>query len=108
MINGRSLLVTLFLAAPVSVMPLLTLSDRLDLIDLFEARMPAQVTNRFGGKTEMTMLSDSLITLRMTEATKLELRLQTDSTIEMSKIIELPDKKLRTVKVFSTNWEKIR
>lgn len=105
---SRTLLVGLFIGAPVSVMPLLTMSDRLDMIDLFEAKMPGQVTNRFGGKSEMTALSDTLIAVRMTEATSLELRLLTDSTVEMTRIIKLPETTMKTVKAFNLNWEEIK
>lgn len=104
----KHFIVTLFLSAPASIIPLLDNTARLDLLDYYEAKMPAKMQNRFGGMTELTHLSDTLIALRMTEASSLELRLQADSTIQMTRIIALPEKELRISKLFSANWEEIK
>lgn len=97
----------LFAAAPLQVIPLLTESDRLDLIDLYEAGMTAQVTNRYGGTSEMTMLSDTLVAVRMTDVSTLELRLKEDSLIEVKHTVTLPEQSYSTVRLYTTEWELI-
>ena len=44
---------------PDSIMPLLTKNDRLDFIDYLASNMKAEVTNRLGGKSEMTTISNN-------------------------------------------------
>lgn len=104
----HSFLASLFVAAPLTVLPLLDESARLDLIDLYEANMPAQVTNRHGGMTEMTMLSDTLIALRMTEVSTLEMRLMEDSTIELRHCIALPEHVCTRQQRYTADWQEIK
>lgn len=104
----KSFIVALFTAAPLSIMPLLTQSERLDLVDLYEANMQAQVQNRFGGMTELTALSDTLIALRMTEVSTLEMRLRPDSIIELRHSVALPEYIKTTTRYFTTDWQKVK
>lgn len=97
----------LFAAAPMQVIPLLDESARLDLIDLYEANMPAQVTNRFNGMTEMIMLSDTLIALRLTEVSTLEMRLTADSIIELRHCIALPEHVCTEVHQYTPDWQEL-
>lgn len=100
-------LAALFVAAPVSVMPLLDKGARLDLIDLAEANMEAQAGNRFGGVTRMTHLSDTLISLQLTEVSTMDIRLLPDSTIEVTHCVKLPEH-VNTVKHrYDTDWKKV-
>ena len=48
---------TFFKNMPDSLSPLLTAVNRADCIDFLESKMKAEVTNRFGGKSEMTELA---------------------------------------------------
>lgn len=100
-------LATLFVAAPMEIIPLLDRNARLDLVDYFEAGQTARVENRLGGNTEMTVLSDTLLALRMTEVSTIELRLTSDSTIELSHIYTLPERTITTRRCFTTEWEGI-
>lgn len=84
-------LVTLFFSAPLSVVPLLDSSARMDMVDLFEAGQPAQVGNRYGGVSEMTVLTDSLILLRLTDVSTMELRLLPDTTLSVRHTVTTPD-----------------
>lgn len=64
-----------FLQLPDSLCPLLTEVNRADCIDFLDSGMKAQVTNRFGGKSEMTRLTDDYIALQLTELTSWQMKL---------------------------------
>lgn len=68
---------TLFREMPDSILPYLSRNNRLDMIDFMDSNMKAEVTNNFGGKTLMTHLSDSLLSIQLNEACKVELLLLT-------------------------------
>lgn len=104
----RPFLIAQFIAAPISVLPILDVSARLDLIDYFEAGMPAKVENRYAGSTELTALSDSLVALRVTEATTMELRLATDSNIVVKRTYTLPEGDVVTEKLYDKEWKRIK
>lgn len=57
---------TLFVNMPDSVLPLLTPVNRADCIDFLDSQMRAVVTNRLGGKSEMTTLTPTYIRLQLT------------------------------------------
>lgn len=94
----------LFTAAPTEVLPLIDKPSRLDMVDLYEAGMSAVVANRFGGQSELTMLSDTLVALRLTEISTVEMRLLADSTIELRHTYALPEGVQTTKKYYNTNW----
>lgn len=64
-----------FLQLPDSLCPLLTEVNRADCIDFLDSGMKAQVTNRFGGQSEMTRLTDDYIALQLTELTSWQMKL---------------------------------
>ena len=74
---AQSLMRNLFENIPDSVFPLLTRNNRLDMIDFYDNKMSAQVTNRLDGKSELKKMSDSYICLQMTSANREELLLLT-------------------------------
>ena len=89
-------LVTLFFSAPLSVVPLLDSSARMDMVDLFEAGQPAQVGNRYGGVSELSVLTDSLLEIRLTEVSSLELRLLPDTTLSIRHTVVTSDSVVHT------------
>ena len=64
-----------FLQLPDSLCPLLTEVNRADCIDFLESHMKAQVTNRFGGQSEMTRLTDDYIALQVSALTSWQMKL---------------------------------
>lgn len=60
---------------PDSIMPLLTSNDRLDFIDYLDSNMKAEVTNKLGGKSEMTTISNDYAHIRMTANSDMALKL---------------------------------
>ena len=74
----------LFKVMPDSLLPYLTTNNRLDMLDFMEANMKAEVTNRLGGKSEMTLLTDTTLSIRMSEALKVDMLLLKSGTSESS------------------------
>ena len=67
---------------PDSVLALLTKVNRADCIDFREAGMEAKVTNRLGGTTELSTLTDDYALWQYTSASQVEMKLLplTDTT----------------------------
>ena len=57
-----------FINMPDSLMPLLTTVNRADCIDFLGSKMKAEVSNRFGSKSEMTDLSSDYIRMKIGSA----------------------------------------
>lgn len=67
----------LFAEMPDAVVPYLTTNNRLDMLDFMDSNMKAEVTNDLGGKSLMTALSDDSISIRLNEASQLDMLLLT-------------------------------
>lgn len=66
---------TCFKNMPDSICPLLSAVNRADFIDFLESKMKAEVTNNFGGKSEMTELSPDYIRVQMTPQSTWQMKL---------------------------------
>ena len=66
---------TCFTNMPDSLSPLLTAVNRADFIDFLESKMKAEVTNRFGGKSEMTELTPDYIRVQVTPQSSWQMKL---------------------------------
>ena len=66
---------TCFTNMPDSLSPLLTAVNRADFIDFLESKMKAEVTNRFGGKSEMTELTSDYICVQVTPRSSWQMKL---------------------------------
>lgn len=66
---------TCFKNMPDSLCPLLSAVNRADFIDFLESKMKAEVTNSFGGKSEMTELSPDYIRVQMTPQSTWQMKL---------------------------------
>lgn len=64
-----------FINMPDSMSSLLTAVNRADCIDFLESKMKAEVTNRFGGKSEMTELAPDYIRMQMTPKSSWQMKL---------------------------------
>lgn len=64
-----------FINMPDSMSSLLTSVNRADCIDFLESKMKAEVTNRFGGKSEMTELTPDYIRMQMTPQSTWQMKL---------------------------------
>ncbi|MEG1728630.1 MAG: DUF3256 family protein [Bacteroidaceae bacterium] len=64
-----------FTAMPDSLQPLLTKTNRLDLIDFKKSKMKAEVTNNLNGKTELKELTDHYLSLVLTPVSLCEMKM---------------------------------
>ena len=64
-----------FRQMPDSLMPYLTQNNRLDFIDFIDSDMKAEVTNMMGGVSEMTALTDDCLSIRMSDALRVDMLL---------------------------------
>jgi len=60
---------------PDSILPLLTKNDRLDFVDYLDSNMKAEVTNKFGGKSEMTIVTNDYAHIKMTGSSDVSFKL---------------------------------
>ena len=65
----------IFRLMPDSLLPTLSVNNRLDMIDFIDSQMKAEVTNLLGGKSEMTALSDYSLTIRLSDALTVQMLL---------------------------------
>jgi hypothetical protein len=66
---------SVFVMMPDSIAPLFTKVNKEDCIDFLDSGMKAVVTNRFGKKSEMKVLSDDYVLVQSTESSTLEMKL---------------------------------
>ena len=64
-----------FKQMPTSLLPTLSENNRLDMIDFIDSKLKAEVDNIFGGKSEMTALSDDSISIRVSDALRITILL---------------------------------
>ena len=64
-----------FKQMPDSLMPYLSQNNRLDFIDFMDSHMKAAVTNMTGGTSEMTALTDDSLSIRMSDALRVDMLL---------------------------------
>ena len=67
----------IFRQIPDSLTPYLSQNNRLDFIDFMESHMKAEVRNRLGGISEMTALTADSLSIRMSEALRIDMLLLT-------------------------------
>ncbi len=65
----------LFVKMPVELLPLLKENDRLDLIDLYDAKMSTPVTNRLDGKSRMRTLTDDYLLLTLSASSSMQIKM---------------------------------
>jgi hypothetical protein len=63
----------LFTTLPDTILPSLSKNDRLDMVDLIENNMENEVTNRLRGKSRLTMLTDNLAKIQLSELAEVQL-----------------------------------
>ncbi len=66
---------TCFVNMPDSLSPLLSAVNRADCIDFLESNMKAEVTNTFGEKSQMTVLTPDYIRMQMTARSTWQMKL---------------------------------
>ena len=64
---------SLFINAPQDVLPLLGHTERLDLLDLYDYRLKAEVENRLGGRSLLEHKDSCMLRLRVSDAESWEM-----------------------------------
>ena len=97
-----------FREMPDSLMPYLSLNNRLDFIDFIDSDMKAEVHNMLGSTSEMTSMADDSLTIRMSNGLRVDM-LVMDSTVVMVETF-LVDSIYGESKVsyFTTQWQPLQ
>ena len=101
---------TCFKNMPDSICPLLSAVNRADFIDFLESKMKAEVTNSFGGKSEMTELAPDYIHVKMTPQSSWQMKLLpvNDSTKVVCVVSTVCAPACDShVKFYTTDWKEL-
>lgn len=101
---------TCFKNMPDSLCPLLSAVNRADFIDFLESKMKAEVTNNFGGKSEMTELSPDYIRVQMTPQSTWQMKLLpvNDSTKVICTVSTVCAPACDShINFYTTNWKEL-
>lgn len=93
-----------FYTAPVAIIPLLTPSTRMDLIDLHRAKQSAVVENTLGGQTRLRSIGDRDLVVQLTEVSSIRLTLLPDSAVEVHHTFLAPDT-VTISRLYDHNWK---
>ena len=105
-----------FRQLPDSLMPSLSLNNRLDFIDFMDSNMKAAVRNQLGGMSEMTALTDDSLSVRMSDALRVNMLLLTlDEPVDtIRQVVVFAETFLTdsvygetTVKFYTPDWQLI-
>ena len=100
----------LFIAMPDSLVPSIEINRRKDLIDLMHAGQKAEIVTKLGGKAEMTLLQDSLLSIDLSKRSKMEIRWYdttgNDTIIALVNTVYAPAGDSR-IRFFDTAWKEL-
>ncbi len=65
----------LFVKMPVNLLPLLKGNDRLDLLDLYDAKLDIKVTNRLDGKSSLKELTRDYLLLSLSPSSSMQIKM---------------------------------
>lgn len=101
----------LFVSEPGRLMPLLSQSTKMDMIDYLEAGRMAEVNNALGKGTHFINVTDNYMSIQMSKSSTVELLLmpisKKDSVIVAITTIALPAKDSR-IEFYTTDWGKYK
>lgn len=97
-----------FKAMPDSLIPYLTTNNRLDLIDFIDANMKSEVSNQLEGLTQMLVLTDDSLSLKLNDVVMLDLCLEpvdTGTVICLRKTYKVSDRQEQiSEERFTLDW----
>jgi hypothetical protein len=105
--STMSYLESIFYAVPLSLLPLLNTTARMDLIDFYKEQQSAVVVNSIGGETTLESLEEKCITLRYTPASIWKMELLADSTIRVTRTFYARDT-THLARVYNKKWQVLR
>lgn len=112
---GGILLKDVFRTMPDSLMPYLTENNRLDFIDFLDSGMKAEVKNSLGGNSQMTALTADSLSIRMSDALRVDMLLLApetpvggDSIVCLVETFGTDSLSLQSVvSYFTTQWQRL-
>lgn len=105
-----------FRQIPDSLMPTLSVNNRLDFIDFMDSNMKAVVKNQLGGNSEMTALTDDSLSVRMSDALRIDMLFLTlDESVDTIKQVIVFAESFLTdsvyqdtrVRFYTPDWQQI-
>lgn len=101
-----------FVNMPDSIFPQLTKVNREDFIDFKKSNMKAEVTNRFGGRSEMQVLTDNFIKIKMSDSSTFQLKLlrksKKKSIILLISTVHTTSNVYSSLSFYSSDWEVLK
>lgn len=101
---SNNLIQRLFLAAPLSILPLLSTMNRLDLFDLYKAQQEAKTNNRMAGECRLLYIGNDSLLLQTSSVSLWGLRVLPDSTLQLTRTVCVPDTLTHTQR-FTKQWK---
>ena len=99
---------------PDTIVPYLSETNKLDLLDFMDSNMKAEVRNQLEGKTELMLLTDDYASLTLNEATQMDMRLLTvsepvDSASQIICLVNTygSDARDSQIDFYSLKWRKL-
>lgn len=103
-----------FIQMPDTIVPYLAKNNRLDFVDFIDSHMDAVVTNSLGGKSTMDTLTADYLSLRLNDASSLQMKLlpvttPVDSARHIICLVRTYGKDYRESRVefYSLKWHKL-
>jgi len=98
-----------FLTMPDDVMPLLSTVNRADFIDFWASHMKAEVTNKLQGTSEMDMLSNDYLHIKIGNSSEVAIKLvpiKKDTVICMSYTVHAPLADSH-IELYNLQWDRL-
>ena len=102
---------TVFKEMPDSLVPYLSMNNRLDMLDFIDSNMKAEVRNQLDGRSQLTFLDDSRLQLRLNDVSQMEMFLldvdePVDSASQIVCLIQTLGDNIKesTVRFYSVKW----
>lgn len=99
-----------FTSAPAGVFPLLDKNTRLDMVDYFTSGMATASANRLQGKSSITSLTPSTLTVKITDSSSAQIALLPagkDTVIAVVSTVATPGLD-STVKFYDSSWNQLQ
>lgn len=99
-----------FADMPDSLLVLLTRNNRLDCIDFIENNMPAKVRNRMDSYSELKVMTDDFLDMRLTDVSRLQMKLlPVCDTVNYICMVRTYDGPLpeSVVRLYTSSWQPV-
>lgn len=109
-ISWSSNIKNLFVQMPDSILPLLTVNDRMDFLDYMESGMTPKANNKLGGESVLTLMTDDHLSVKVTDDSRFDLiMLEKKDGSSLLCVINtvMPQYADSRIRFFDENWNSI-